>query len=152
MNGLAGEPVSSSRKESGMETHYERTDTRRHDGRTSSTFVHRVPLVTKRFRYADRSVVYGQAQLFGDRIELRGWQLLGRFTKQIPLEQVVDVSYHPLNEDGNLQMTLDDGEEVKLVMQDAHEWRQHFENWLSYNVLASARLMSERDQARAISG
>ncbi len=121
-------------------------------GMPHTHFEHRVPLVSKRFRFADRSVLYGHAQLFGDRVELSGWRLLGRFNMQIPIDEVVDVEYHPLDQNGNLCLTLEDGSEMKLVVQDAHEWRQHFQSWLSYSVLASARLMRERDAATALSG
>ena len=115
-------------------------------------FVHRVPLLTRRLRYAGRRLRYGQAQLFGDRIELSGWRLHGRYHRSIPLYHVVEMTYHPLENEGNLTIHLDTGEVVDLHVEEAHLWRQHFESWLSYHVLASAKVMREPEKAAAIAG
>ena len=113
---------------------------------------HRIPLLSKKFRFADQHVFCGYARFFGDRIDLDGWRLTGRVQRRIPLARVVDIQYHPLDETGNLMVMLDDGEEVQLVVEDAHRWRLAFEGWLSYHVLASAKVLPERHLADAIAG
>ncbi len=120
--------------------------------RKRSRFNHKVALLSKRFRYANRRTMLGQARLFGDRIELIVWGLLGRRKCVIPLVRILELNYHPLDNDNNLSIYLDTDEVIHLRMEDAHLWREHYERWLSYHVLASAKIMSEQEKASAISG
>jgi hypothetical protein len=113
---------------------------------------HKVPLLSARLRYANRHLLYGQARLYGDRIELVGWSLGGRSKESIPLTRIVHVDYHPLREGSNLSVFLDDDRVLHLCVEEAHRWRQTYESWLSYHVLASAKVIGEQEKASAIAG
>ena len=64
----------------------------------------------------------------------------------------MDMDYHPLKEDSNLTLYLDDGEEIAIRVQEAHRWREYYENWLRYDVLPSAKLLGGTEQAAAVAG
>lgn len=115
-------------------------------------YSHKVALLSGRFRLADRTTFGGQARLFGDRIELDGWTWTGRFRQSIALVRIAEMSYHPLDATGNLSLVVDEGAELNLVVEDAHQWRQAFENWLQYHLLASAKIMPEKELVTAIAG
>ncbi|ARA92364.1 MAG: hypothetical protein D6685_01430 [Bacteroidetes bacterium] len=110
-------------------------------------------LRSNRFRYAGRRTPFGRAYLYGDRIELHHWTWRGRCVRRIPLTQILDLDYHPLDGRGNLSLELERGGTLHLVLDEAHRWREHFEQWLSYTVLPSAKLLGpEGDQAASVSG
>lgn len=113
---------------------------------------HRVQLLASRFRYAGRKALFGKARLYGDRIELASWHLLGLQTRSIQLDHVAHMDYHHLRNGSNLSVYLDDGEVLELELEEAHVWRQYFENWLWYEVLPSAKLTGEAEEALALSG
>ncbi len=110
-------------------------------------------LRSNRFRYAGRRTPFGRAYLYGDRIELHHWTWRGRAVRRIPLAQILDLDYHPLDGQGNLTLELEPGRTLHLVLDEAHRWREYFEQWLSYAVLPSAKLLgSDGDQAASVSG
>jgi hypothetical protein len=120
--------------------------------RSGPPFEHRVRLLSSRFRFADRRVLFGTARLYGDRIELASWNLHGRRQRRIPLDAIVHLDYHALSGGSNLSLYLETGEELHLQVEDAHVWREYFENWLRYNVLPSAKLLDDSDEAFTLSG
>lgn len=110
-------------------------------------------LLSNRFSYVGRHTLFGRASLFGDRIELRHWTWRGRCTRRILLTQILAMDYHPLDGSGNLTLVLETDEVLQLTLDEAHRWREHFEQWLSYAVLPSAKLMGgDRDKAATLSG
>lgn len=113
---------------------------------------HKVALLSSRFSLANEVLLRGRARLYGDRIELEGWRPTGRYKQRIPLVRIVEMNYHQLDATGNLSVLLDDGKDLHLVVEEAHTWRQAYENWLNYHVLASAKFMPEGDQAASIAG
>lgn len=115
-------------------------------------FQHRVPLLTRPFRYASRRALYGRARIFGDRIELDEWGLLGFNRQAIPLESIAELNYHPLANGSNLTLVLENEEVIELRVEDAHLWREAFEHWISYRVLASAKFVGSPEAAADLSG
>jgi hypothetical protein len=113
---------------------------------------HKVALLSSRFRLANGVLLRGRARLYGDRIELEGWRPTGRFKRRLPLVRIIEMNYHQLDATGNLSVLMDDGSELCLVVEEAHAWRQAFESWLNYHVLASAKIMQEGDQAASVAG
>ncbi|HMB93693.1 MAG TPA: hypothetical protein VKP65_22770 [Rhodothermales bacterium] len=111
-----------------------------------------IQLLSSHFRYAHKRLFFGRARLFADRIELAGWSASGYHFRCLPLARMVDVDYHPLKEDSNLTFYLDDGEEISIRVQEAHRWRECYENWLRYEVLPSAKLIGGPEQAAAVAG
>jgi hypothetical protein len=120
--------------------------------RNGNRHLHRIPLLISRFRYPGKRTLYGQARFYGDRIVLVSVHLTGLRKLSMPLLSVVDVDYHPLAEDGNLTIHLDSGAFVSLHVEAAHRWREQYENWLNYHVLASAKLMTEPEKAFTLAG
>ncbi|HET6568799.1 MAG TPA: hypothetical protein VFG50_12605 [Rhodothermales bacterium] len=133
----------------------QRPSRRKRSGRergTVSRYSHKVALLSCRFRLVDRTIFRGLARLFGDRIELEGWTWTGRFRRSIALARIAEMNYHPLDATGNLSLVIDEGTELNLVVEDAHRWRQAFEDWLRYHVLASAKFLQEKELVSAIAG
>lgn len=120
------------------------------DRRSASRYRHRVRSNT--FRYAGSRAGFGVARLFGDRIELMSFELLGPRVRRIYLDSITHMDYHPLQDGGNLGLYLDSGEELHLCMRQAHVWREFYENWLRYDVLPSAKLMPDTEEALTVSG
>lgn len=113
----------------------------------------RVLILKSRFRYAGRATHFGHALLYGDRLELVHWTWKGRCARSIPLAQILDVDYHPVDADGNLRLVLEGDEVLGLEVETAHQWREHFERWFRYAVLPSAKLMGpDTDKAASMSG
>jgi len=113
---------------------------------------HQVRLLSGHFRYAGRLTLFGVARLFGDRIELTNWGITGPRRRRIHLEDITEMDYHPLSEGSNLSIGLGTGEQVHLRLDNAHVWRDYYENWLRYDVLPSAKLIADPEEALTRSG
>lgn len=113
----------------------------RHCRRQDEHYPNHVLVLDNRFRYPKRPMLFGRARLFGDRIELTGWDRHGRHHRCIPLGLVTSVDYHPLQNHANLTLHLATGDAVPLNIDEAHRWREMYENWLRYAVLPSAKLL-----------
>ncbi len=111
-----------------------------------------VRLMATGFREAAHPLRFGMARLFGDRIELTSYRVLGPRTRRIRLDRIAQMDYHPLREGSNLSLYLVDGEVLHLRVGKAHAWRAFFENWLRYDVLPSAKLLRDPGEALAVSG
>ncbi len=109
-------------------------------------------LLSSRFRMPHRHVSLGRARLYGDRIDLRGWGLRGRYRRRIPLSHVASFEYHGLEAGANLSIYLVNGDQMHLHVKEAHRWRERFEQWLEYDVLPSAKLVGNTEEAAAIAG
>ena len=118
-----------------------------HCGAGPARYRHHVEVLANRFRYPNRSLLFGRARLFGDRIELSGWGLHGRHRQCIPLGLISTLDYHPLEDDANLTLYLATGDAVPLHIDEAHRWRETFEHWFEYAVLPSAKLLDDRQAA-----
>ena len=117
-----------------------------------SPYLHHVPIITSRVRLPDRRLVRARAQLFGDRIEVSGWSLHGRYHRCISLGRIAHLESFAYHEHPHLTLFLDTDEVVILYMEDAFLWRSFFENWMRYDVLPSAKLVGEMEQAAALAG
>lgn len=109
-------------------------------------------LLKSRFRFADRFMAFGRARFYADRITLRYVDLRGWHHLELPLEQVADLDYHVHQGGGNLSVFMIDGTVHHLLVQQAHRWREAFEQWLSYRILASAKFVGPADEATDLSG
>ena len=121
--------------------------------RRKPTYEHKLSLLSSPFKFDGGRHVWGCARLYPDRVELRGVGWDGRYRRSIPLVETIDMEYRPLpGGEGRINLVLETGEEVPLVVRGAQEWRQSFESWMSYHVLAGAKLLPEADLAVAIAG
>ena len=121
-------------------------------GKEDGHFPHHVPLIVSRFRIPGRRFVRSRARLFGDRIELEGWTLRGRFYRCLRLASIAHLESHANADDPHLTLFLENEEVLHLYMDDAFKWRALFENWVRYDVLPSAKLVGGVDQAAALAG
>ena len=110
------------------------------------------PLLSSRFHYFNRRVIFGKARLYGDRIVLTGWSFRGRHRRSIPFEKITHLEYHILPKGGHLTLFLPDDRVVSFFLQQAHQWRALFENGLRYDVWTSARLFDGPEEAVAPAG
>lgn len=113
---------------------------------------HRVQLFSSSFRYARDLTLYGHAKLFGDRIELYSVGIHGLRRRRIGLDRVAEMDYHPLRDGSNLTLTLESGEVIDVKLENAHLWREFFEQWVHYSVLPSAKLLGGPAEVLDISG
>ena len=112
----------------------------------------RVPLLSSRFRYARHPLRCGVARFYADRLELQSLHFNGFRRRTVLLISILDMDYHPLAEGANLTLHLDSDETISLHIKEAHLWREAFENWLNYQVLASAKLLGGPEKASSMSG
>lgn len=116
------------------------------------THRHHVALIASRFHFAHRRVFAGRARLFGDRIELTGWRLTGRYRRCIALQDIALLESYAHEKKAHLTLFLESDEVLILYMKDAFLWRALFENWVRYDVLPSAKLIHDVDEAAAVAG
>jgi hypothetical protein len=79
-----------------------------------------VPLRSGSFALEDRWLLWARVQLYPDRLELTGWSLAGWHQREIPLERVAVVDH----EDDRLQLGLQSGETVSLLLEDPGRWAE----------------------------
>ena len=112
----------------------------------------KIVLLKSKFRFANRSSFFGHAHFYADRVELEYWTWTGRKRRRLTLESVMDLEYRKQPDGANLSFLMESGKEYRLFVTDAHLWREYYENWISYQVLASAKFLEGPDQAASISG
>jgi hypothetical protein len=77
-----------------------------------------VPLRSDAYGLEDRWLLWSRVQLYPDRLELRGWSLVGRHSRDIALGQIEEA----VHEEGRLRLALEEGEEVVLRVEEAERW------------------------------
>lgn len=75
--------------------------------------------LSARFRFPDRTLWLGRAQLHYDRVELTGWSWSGRFARTIPLSDVEKVEWWTGSPSVNFALHLEGGETVALHLKKA---------------------------------
>jgi hypothetical protein len=73
------------------------------------------------FRFHNPGLLWARVRLYKDRLELSGWQMQGRYVRQIPLQQVLQAD--ALNAE-SLLLWLSNGETVRLRVEEALEWKR----------------------------
>lgn len=82
------------------------------------------PLLSTRCRLPDRTLWFGRARLFEDRIELSGWTLRGRYGRTVALADVEEVEWWTGEEKVNFALHLKEGRSVPLhLRQAAGTWK-----------------------------
>lgn len=74
--------------------------------------------------------------LFADRLELKGWNWVGRYRRVIYLEHVRQVVWLEGQENCNLELRLADGEIVELWMRRAGQWKAAIDAFLGAGISA----------------
>ena len=107
----------------------------------ASSSPHRLVLLNTHFRTPNQRLLFAQARLYFDRIELTGWQLRERFEETIPLYGVAHIDWNPnasVEADAfpNVVFHFTDGSTRPLVLDQVASWRHTLENRLSWTPTA----------------
>lgn len=81
-------------------------------------------LLDGRFYFQSPALAFPRARLYADRLELSGWRLSGRFSRRIPLRNVLHVD---AVDDSALVIWLSVGETVRIRVNQASSWKRHIE-------------------------
>jgi len=77
-----------------------------------------------RFRFQGPVLLLPSVRLFADRIDLSGWNMEGRFRREIPLRKILQVD---APSDSELLIWLCIGEKIHLRVKDAPRWKHEVE-------------------------
>ena len=101
---------------------------------------HRLVLLNTHFRPLEQRLLFPQARLFFDRIELTGWQLHERFEETILLHDVAHIEWTPhaatVPSTPNVIFHFTDGTARPLALEQVSSWRHTLENRLSWETAA----------------
>jgi hypothetical protein len=95
------------------------------------------PLLSNRCRLPRRTLWFGRACLYEDRVCIRGWNWTGRYRRTIPLERIEEVKWWAVLDDVNFLLHLDDGRAVPLqLLKGAGTWNVKLHGLLGQSMLA----------------
>lgn len=110
----------------------------------------RSALLSNRCQIPGRTLWFGRALLYEDRICIRGWTLRGRYRRVVPLERVKDVQWWAVLDDVNFVLRLDDGGTVPLqLMKGAGTWNVQLHRLLGKSILAHHALPHVEEEEEA---
>lgn len=93
-------------------------------------------LLTNRCQLPSGSLWFGRAYLYEDRVCISGWQIRGRFRRQVPLDRIQEVEWRAVVDDVNLILHLDDDDVVPLQLRkNAGTWNMKLHDLLDQRVL-----------------
>lgn len=109
------------------------------------------PLRTVRFQHPARSVWFGRARLFSDRVELTGWTLGGRYRRIIPLARIRRAEWWSSDARGtNFALHLDDGSTCALrLRRGAADWKFEIDALLGRSTFSPTHLPDDQTQQDA---
>lgn len=95
------------------------------------------PLLSNRCRLPQRSLWFGRALLYEDRVRIQGWTWVGRYEREISLVRIDRVQWWAVINDVNFLMHLEDGSAVPLqLMKGAGTWNVKLHKMLGQSLLA----------------
>lgn len=84
----------------------------------------------------DRSLWFGQASLYEDRITIEGWTWQGWYEQEISVDRIEDVDWRPQPSGPNLTLMLEDGSTVPLRLEKGGGlWNAKLHDLLGQSVL-----------------
>lgn len=72
------------------------------------------PLYSHRCTLPNRSLWFGRASLYEDRITIQGWTWQGRYRREIVVNRIEEVDWRPKPEGPNLTLHFEDGRVVRF--------------------------------------
>jgi hypothetical protein len=94
------------------------------------------PLLVNRCRVPQRTLWFGRAALYPDRVCVRGWTWQGRYRRVIPLERIDAVKWWAVMDDVNFLLHLDSGRAVPLqLLKGAGTWNAELHNLIGESML-----------------
>lgn len=105
-------------------------------------------LLSTRCRLPQRTLWFGRAVLFPDRVCIQGWHWRGRYRRVIPLERIDEVKWWAVTDDVNFLLHLDTGDAVPLqLFHGAGIWNAKLHSLLGKSMLQHHRLPDEKAPA-----
>lgn len=94
------------------------------------------PLLTNRCRLPQRTLWFGRAVLYPDRVRIQGWNWQGRYRRVIPLERIDEVKWWAVIDDVNFLLHLDNGRAIPLQLRKgAGTWNVKLHSLLGKSML-----------------
>ncbi|GEM_PF-2441598 len=94
------------------------------------------PEYSHRCTLPNRSLWFGRAALYEDRITIEGWTWQGRYQREIAVDRIEDVDWRPQPSGPNLTLTLEDGSTVRLRLEKGGGlWNAKLHDLLGQSVL-----------------
>lgn len=95
------------------------------------------PLLSHSCQLPKRTLWFGRAQLYEDRVCLQGWTWWGQYRKTIPLARIARVRWLAVVDDVNFVLHLKNGRSVPFqLLQGAGSWNVKLHNLLGQRLLA----------------
>jgi hypothetical protein len=108
------------------------------------------PLLNNRCRLPRRTLWFGRALLYPDRVCIQGWNWSGRYRHVVPLERIDEVKWWAVTGDVNFLLHLDDGRAVPLeLVKGAGTWNVKLHGLLGKSMLNHHGLPAD-DRAGAV--
>lgn len=79
-----------------------------------AAFISSDPLYSHRCSLPDRTLWFGRASLYEDRITLQGWTWRGRYRREVSVDRIEEVDWRPRPDGPNLMLDLDDGTRLRI--------------------------------------
>jgi len=94
------------------------------------------PLYSHRCTLPDRSLWFGRASLYEDRITIQGWTWQGRYRRSIIVDRIDEVDWRPKPEGPNLRLRLEDESVVRLrLLKGGGLWNAKLHDLIGESVL-----------------
>jgi len=112
------------------------------------------PLHSHRCSLPHRTLWFGQASLYEDRIHIRGWTWQGRYQREVLVEDIEEVEWRPRPERPNLFLHLEDGKTIPIRLhKGAGLWNAKLHDLLDQSLLdkrgvPKSRKAEEDDEAK----
>lgn len=102
------------------------------------------PLYSHRCSLPHRTLWFGEASLYEDRIHIHGWTWQGRYEREVVVEDIDEVEWRPQPERPNLLLHLEDGTTVPLrLRKGAGLWNAKLHDLLDQSLLDKHSLPDE---------
>jgi hypothetical protein len=109
-------------------------------------------LLSNRCRVPQRTLWFGRASLYEDRVCIQGWTWRGRYERVIPVARIDRVQWWAVIDDVNFLMHLEDGDAVPLQLEKgAGTWNVKLHGLLGQSLLAHHAPPDVRSNERAAS-
>lgn len=94
------------------------------------------PLYSHQCTLPNRSLWFGRASLYEDRVSIEGWTWQGRYEHEIAVERIEKVDWRPKPEGPNLTLHLDDGSAERLRLRKGGGlWNAKLHDLIGQSVL-----------------
>lgn len=104
------------------------------------------PLLSNRCCLPHRTLWFGRALLYEDRVCIRGWTWRGRYQRVIPLERIDEVKWWAVLDDVNLLLHLDEGGSMPLQLRKgAGTWNAELHNLLGQSMMDHHSLPDDKE-------